>query len=160
MKTVCQDGNNNNNNNHHFTVLCPGNKWELNLPPQKPPFPLVHVDPCITHPSLQWPHWLPQTTAQSVHTIPHNYATKSPLVTMGCPNSSPILPLALRWSPPPSSTPIPQPSPLTISNEIRIQSVVLPQYTFWTVTQTDTHTDRSDKWQVYTISAYDGYIDR
>jgi len=36
----------------------------------------------------------------SMHAIPHNYTTKSPLVTMGCPTFTPKLPFLLRWSPP------------------------------------------------------------
>ena len=48
------------------------------------PFLLRHVDPHITHECLGWPHSPPQTTAQLLHALPHNYATKSPLVTMGC----------------------------------------------------------------------------
>jgi len=51
------------------------------------------------------------------------------------------LALPLRRSPPPSNTPIPQPTPLTIPNGIRIQSAVLPQYTFRTDRQTDRPTD-------------------
>jgi len=42
----------------------------------------------------------------------------------------------------PSNTPIPRPIPITISNGIRIQSAVLPQYTFRTHTVTDWPTDR------------------
>ena len=37
----------------------------------------------------------------------------------------------------PSNTPIPRPTPFTIPNGIRIQSAVLPQYTFRTDRQTD-----------------------
>jgi len=39
-------------------------------------------------------------------------------------------------SPPPSNTPIPGQTPLTIPNGVRIQLAVLPQYTFWTDRQT------------------------
>jgi len=53
-------------------------------------------------------------------------------------NSPSKLPFRLRRSPPPSNTPIPRPTTLTIPNGIRIKSAVLPQYTFLT----DTHTDR------------------
>jgi len=66
--------------------------------------------------------------------------------SIGCngtfPNSPPKLSLPLQWSPTPSNTAIPQPTPLTTLNNIRIQSVILPHYTFWTVRQTDspTHT--------------------
>jgi len=57
-------------------------------------------------------------------------------------NSFPKLPLPVRLSPPPSNTPIPRPTPLTIPNGIRIHSAVLPQYTFWTDRPTDRHTDQ------------------
>jgi len=40
-------------------------------------------------------------------------------------------------SPPPSNTPIPRQTPLTIPNGIRIQLAILPQYTFRTDRQTD-----------------------
>jgi len=56
------------------------------------------------------------------------------------PQSSKFTPktaLPLRWSPPTSNTPIPRPTPLIIPNGIRIQSAVLPQYTFRTDTPTD-----------------------
>jgi len=47
---------------------------------------------------------------------------------------------------------IPRPIPLTTPNGVRIQSAVLPQYTF----RTDIHTqtDRWDKRQVYSNDAY------
>jgi len=35
------------------------------------------------------PHSPPLTTARSLHALPHNYATKVPLVTMGRPNFTP-----------------------------------------------------------------------
>ena len=62
--------------------------------------------------------------------LSHNHATKSPSVTIGRPKYTT-----------PSNTPIPRSIPLTISNGIRIQSAVLPQYTF----QTDRLTDRWDR---------------
>jgi len=46
------------------------------------------------------------------------------------PNSPPKLLLPLHWSPPPSNTPIPQLTPFTILNGIKIQSAILTQYTF------------------------------
>ena len=67
-------------------------------------------------------------------TAENNYATKSPLVTMGCPYLPSKLPFPLRLSPPPSYTPISRSTPLTTPNGIRIQSAVLPQYTFRTQT--------------------------
>ena len=42
----------------------------------------------------------------------------------------------------PSNTPIPRPTPLTIPNGSRIQSAILPQYTFRTDRETDRPTDR------------------
>jgi len=57
------------------------------------------------------------------------------------PNSPPKLPLPLQRSPPPCNKLIPQPTPLTIPNGIRIQSAILPQYTFQTDLQTDRLTD-------------------
>jgi len=56
---------------------------------QKQTLPLRHVDPHSVHQCLGPVHSPCQTTAQLVHTLPHNYATKSPLVTMGCPNFTP-----------------------------------------------------------------------
>jgi len=44
----------------------------------------------------EWPHSSCQMTAWSVHALPHNYATKAPLVTIRRPNSPPKLPLPLR----------------------------------------------------------------
>jgi len=84
-----------------------------------------------------------ETTARSVHALSHNYATKSPLVTMGRPNSSPKLPFPSTISTP-SNTPIPRPTSLTTPNGIRINSAVLPQYIFRTdrQRQADRPTDR------------------
>jgi len=80
------------------------------------------------------------------------------------PNSPPKLPLLLRRSLPPSNTPILRLASLTIPNGIPIQPAVLPQYTFRSYTETnwpiDRQTDRWDRRQVYTISAYTCYIDR
>jgi len=87
----------------------------------------------------------------------NNYAT---MLQWDAPISLPELPLPLWRSPPLSNAPIPWPTPLTIPNSIRIQSAVLPQYTFRTDRPTDTQTDRWTRRQVYTISAYARYIDR
>jgi len=99
-----------------------------------------------------------------IASLSQNYATEVPLVTMGRHKFTPKTSL---WrSPPPSNTPILRPTPLIIPNGIRIQSAILPQYTFQTDRQTDRPTDRptdrhthtqTDRWarrQVYTISAY------
>jgi len=51
--------------------------------PRNCPFPWRHVDCHQTHPFLVRSHSPPQTTARSIHTFLHNYATKFPLVTMG-----------------------------------------------------------------------------
>jgi len=53
-----------------------------------------------------------------------------------------------------SNTPIRRPTSLTTQNGIHIQSAVLPQYTFRTDRQTDTQTDRWDRWQVNKNTAY------
>jgi len=76
-------------------------------------------------------------TALSVHALPHYYATKFALITMGRPKFTPKLLLSLQRSPPASNTPIPRPTPVTTPNGIRIQSAILSQYTFRTNTQTD-----------------------
>jgi len=56
----------------------------------------------------------------------------------------------LQWDAPNS----PRPIPLTITNGIRIQSTVLPQYTFRRDAQTHTQTDRWARRQVRNRSAY------
>jgi len=68
----------------------------------------------------------------------HNYATKSPLVTMGRPKFTPKTAPSPSTITNPSITPIPWPTPLTTPNGIRIQSAILPQYTL----RTDRPTDR------------------
>jgi len=45
--------------------------------------------PHLIHKCLSQPHSAPQMTARSVHALSHNYATKSPLVTMGHPKLTP-----------------------------------------------------------------------
>jgi len=61
--------------------------------PQNLSFPLGHVVPQLSetwyHPTCGQPHSPPQTTFRSIHAISHNYATKSPLLTMGCPTFTP-----------------------------------------------------------------------
>ena len=79
-----------------------------------PSFPFGHLDLRLIHQCLSRPHSPRQTTAQSVHTLPHNYATKSPLDTMGRPKFTPKTapsPLTITTL---SNTPIPRPIPLTI----------------------------------------------
>jgi len=53
------------------------------------PFPLMHVDPHSVHQCLGPPHSSRQMIARSVHALPHYYATKDLLVTMGCPKFIP-----------------------------------------------------------------------
>jgi len=61
--------------------------------------------------------------ASSPLTSENKNATKSPLVTMGCPTFTPKLPLPLRRCSAPSNTPIPRPT------GIQIQSAIFPQFT-------------------------------
>ena len=70
----------------------------------------------------------------------------------------PKLPLSLRQSPSPSSTPIPQPTPLITPNGIRIHSSILPQCTF----RTNRHrqTNRWSRRQVSKNTASACYTDR
>jgi len=65
--------------------------------------------------------------------LSHNYATKSPLVTIQPQNC--LFSFDDHHSNLHEYT-----NPSTIPNGIRIQSAVLPQYTFQTDRQTDTHT--------------------
>jgi len=99
------------------------------------PFPLIYVDPIYSTWMPGTTHSPSQTTAPSVHTLPHNYATNSPLIIEGRPQFTPklLLPSTITTS---SNTSIPRSTPITIPNGIRVHSAVLPQYTF----QTDTHT--------------------
>ena len=78
--------------------------------------------------------------------LSHNYATV--LISYnGTPQIHPQkLPLLLQWSPP-----IPWPSPLTIPNGIRIQSAILPQYTFRTDRPTDGLGDRPITWALCSL---------
>jgi len=99
--------------------------------------------------------WVTQITTPNdslLHALPHNYATKAQLVTMGRPEITQKLPLLLRRSPPPSNTPIPRPNPFTIPHGIQIQSAVLPQYTMWTNKQTDQVTDRRSRRMFHNMS--------
>jgi len=98
----------------------------------KPPFPLAHVDIQYTHPLTDYTHHSKQQ-AQSIHALPHNYAIKSPIGYNGTLQiHPPPNPLPLRRSLLPSNTPITRLIILTIPNNIRIHSAVLPQYTFRT----------------------------
>jgi len=68
--------------------------------PLKLPLLLGPPGSCLIHPSLYLPRLPPQITTRSVHALPHNYATQSPLVTMYTPNSPLKLPLPLQRSSP------------------------------------------------------------
>jgi len=78
-----------------FTHECNWNQKGLKF---KKTFSLGARGPHVIHPSLHWLHSPPQTTAQPAHALPHNYATKSQLVTMEHPKFTPKLPLPLLWS--------------------------------------------------------------
>jgi len=69
---------------------------------------VLHFCRFHANPNIDLSNSLPQTTARSVHALPHNYATKAPLVTMGHPKFHPKTALPFRRSPPhlihPSST--------------------------------------------------------
>jgi len=69
-------------------------------------------------------------TEQVLKVIWEERVAKASLVTMGRPKFTPKTAPSLLMITNPSNTPIPQPTPLTAPNVIRIQSVVLPQFTF------------------------------
>jgi len=110
----------------------------------KPPTPLGAHGPHLIQTSCDRPHSPPQMTTRSVHALSHNYATKSPSVTNGCPTFTTKQPLPLRQSQPTSNTPIRWPTPLITLNSIQIQTVVFPHFTH----QTDKQTDERDWRQV------------
>jgi len=106
----------------------------------KQPLPLGRVDLHLVHQCLGPPHSPCQMTARSVHALLHNYTTKSPLVTMGCPNSPKNCPFPSPITTP-SSTPIPCHSlsqKATRSNQPFCHSTLSGE----TVTQSHTQTDR------------------
>ena len=53
------------------------------------PFPLGRVHPSLIHRYRDGPHSPLQTSVPSVHALSHNYATKSPLITVGRPQIHP-----------------------------------------------------------------------
>ena len=82
---------------------------------------------------------------------PGRQRTTTPQIPVGyneMPNIYPKIAHSFPRSPLPSNTLIRRPTPLTILNDIQIQSAVLPQYTFPRHRQTDT----CDKRQVYSKS--------
>ena len=112
-------------------------------------------------PILHWPHSPHQTTARLVHAPPHNYATKFPLVTMGCPKFTPKTALPLWQSPPhlihPSLDRPHSPSQMASgSNQPFCHSTLSGQ--------TDSHIDRlTDRWdrrKLDSMTAYARHIDR
>jgi len=78
----------------------------------------------------------------------NNYATKSPLVAMGCPTFTPKAVPSLRQSPPASNTPIHQPTPLATPNGVQIQSATILPLDRQTDRETNKQTDRWDRRQV------------
>jgi len=118
--------------------------------PPKPSLP--HIIPeCLSRPNSP-----PKTRDRSIHALLHNQASKSPLVTMGCPTFTPKTAPYRSTSPLPSNTPIPRPIPLNSPNGIRMQSALLPQYSFQIDQQADTdkQTSRWDRRKFYSKSAY------
>jgi len=97
--------------------------------PWNPPFPLKS---CGLHEVHQCLGQVPtqscqtETTARSIHTLPHNYATKSPMVIMGCPKFTTKTAPSSSMITPPYNTPVPWLTPLTIPKGLRIHSAVLP----------------------------------
>jgi len=130
--------------------------------PPKPPLPLGARGPPSNSPI---PPPTPLTTpneARSIHALPHNYASKSQLVTMGRCKFTRKLPLSLRRSPPhlihpsldrPTRHPKRHPDPLS-----RFATIYFPDGQ--TDRPTDTETDRWERRQVSKKSAYARYIDR
>ena len=72
----------------------------------KQPLPLGAHGPHSVHECLSQLHSPPQTTARSIHAFPHNYASKAPLVTIGCPKFTLKTAPSLQRSPLPSNTSI------------------------------------------------------
>ena len=132
---------------------------EMNPPPKKKlPFTLRHVESQPIHECLSWPHspswmtdWWFTHFCTTTHQSPH---------WLQLPTFTPKTAPSLQRSSPSSNTPVPRPTPLTILNGIRIQSVVLPQYTFQTDRQTDRPTNTWARRQFYSISTYVHYFDK
>jgi len=80
--------------------------------------------PHLIHQCLGQPHSPPQVTARSLHAPLHNYATKSPMVTMGHPTITPKVTLPVGWFSPSSICLILGPSQPTIPNGIQNQSAI------------------------------------
>jgi len=122
----------------------------------KQPLPLGHVNPHFIHEWLGRPHSPSQMTARSVHALPHNYATKSPLVTMGRPKFTPKTALPLRrwlphWYTHPSTDPTHHPK-WHLDPISRFATVHFPDRQ--TDRLTDRQTNRWARWQVCNMSTY------
>ena len=74
---------------HFCLTMSHWNEWGKTLQNLPKPLSLVARWPPSNTPMPGWPHLPPQTTARSVHALPHNCATKSPLVTAGYPKFTP-----------------------------------------------------------------------
>jgi len=110
----------------HTSQICFFYKWILKhysnqwtrKPPQPSPEKNLRFGACrphLIHQCLFPSHLPPQAAAQLLHALSHNYATKSILVIMGCPVSTPPFAWGNR-----------QPQ-LTASSWHPVQSAVLPQ---------------------------------
>jgi len=87
-------------------------------------FSLEYLHPHLIHKFFEPTPLTSQTSTWVPHGLLHSYATKSPLVKMGCPNSPPKIahsPLTIST---PSNTSISQPTLLTTPNSIQIQSAI------------------------------------
>jgi len=117
-------------------LFTPSTKLWKRKNPRHRSFSLGHVDPSLIHPCRDQPPSPHQTTYRSIHTISHNYAEKSLLVTMGRPKFTPKLSFSFDDYHPSNTRVFDRPT--HTPNGTRIQSAVLPQYTC----RTDRPTDR------------------
>jgi len=112
---------------------------------------IYQVNPQMAHPCVErrWriDHQNPSTCVTHAHVQKIRYSNNGD-------DKSPKPPFPLKHLPSPVQTPIAPPTPLTTPNGIRIQSADLPQYTFPTDRHIETQTDRWDRRQVYSNSAY------
>jgi len=127
------------------TSLKPMGQWGTK--PQKPTLSVEEQEfPSST--SMPGPTHSPRrTTDRSVHTLPHNYATKLHWLQWDAPNSPIKLPFDDHHT---HQHTHPSTDPTHHPNGIRIQWAVLPQYSF----RTDRQTDRWARRQVRKISVY------
>jgi len=115
--------------------ICHWNQWGLT------PVPLGTWTPS----NMPIPRLIPFTTPNDNSIDSHTstqLSNKVPIGYNGMPKIHPKTdPSPLTFTTP-SNTPIIRQTPLTIPNDIRIHSAILPQYTFWT--------DRPTHWHTYT----------